>query len=132
MFVAIGDTTWKAEVADTPDTRAQGLAGRDSLLELTGMLFVFESRRTVGFWMRGMRFPLDFVWITDGCEVAQITRDAQPVATSTPPGGVLIYESEVPTAYTFEINAGEADAHGVTVGDRVRFRGIPLPSGAVC
>ena len=38
------------------------------------MLFVFPSGRTSAFWMAGMRFPLDFVWISENCTVSEITK----------------------------------------------------------
>lgn len=122
--VTIADIEWTAEVADTPEERRVGLGGRDSLPPLSGMLFVFESGLTTNFWMGGMRFPLDFIWISQDCTVSEITPDAPTLATSTLPSEIRIYQSAVPTRYTFEINAGEAALYGIQLGDRVRLEGI--------
>ncbi len=122
--VAIADIEWAAEVADTREARRIGLGGRDSLPELSGMLFVFETGLTTNFWMGGMKFPLDFIWISEDCTVSEITPDAPILATSTQPSNVRIYQSAVPTKYTFEINAGEAAYYDIQLGDKVRFEGI--------
>lgn len=93
------------------------------------MLFIFESGRTTAFWMKDMRFPLDFVWIGSDCTVVDITPDVPPPATPNSP--LPTYSSALPSAYNFEINGGETEQLGIKVGDRVRFSGISA-SGAVC
>ena len=106
--VVIGGVSFEAELAVDPSDRAKGLSGRASLKPMTGMLFVFESPTASSFWMKEMRFPLDFVWIGEDCAVVDITAEV-PAPT---PGTVLAdlprYSSLAPAAYNFEINAGEA------------------------
>ena len=34
------------------------------------------------------------------------------------------YESTVPAAYTLEVNAGQMEALGIQIGDKVRFSGV--------
>ena len=53
-------------VADTPQERAVGLSGYPGLPEDAGMLFVFPEPRQPSFWMKGMEFALDLIWIRDG------------------------------------------------------------------
>ena len=128
--VLIGEVVFAAELAMTPGDRALGLSGRESLAPRTGMLFIFETGVTSFFWMKGMLFPLDFVWVSVDCRVVDITRNVpapEPDATNLP-----LYSSTETAAYNFEINGGEADAYGLAVGDAVRFFGVPTESGAVC
>lgn len=56
---------FRVEVAQTADQQRDGLNGRDSLSEGTGMLFRFGSRTEQQVWMAGMTFPLDIAWIVD-------------------------------------------------------------------
>jgi hypothetical protein len=42
------------------------------------MLFIFESEGLYSFWMKGMRFPLDMVWINAECAVVDITKEVPP------------------------------------------------------
>ena len=95
------------------------------------MLFVFESGTASSFWMRGMRIALDFVWVSSGCEVAGVTTGVHPPEPNTADSDLPIYTSPAPAAYVFEINAGEVAAHGIAVGDFVRFLGISV-EGADC
>ncbi|MBN1870125.1 MAG: DUF192 domain-containing protein [Candidatus Omnitrophica bacterium] len=53
----------KAEVARTPEARAQGLQGRDSMPYDEGMLFVFPSSNRQSFWMKDTYIPLDIIWM---------------------------------------------------------------------
>src|SRR3989338_662243 len=53
------------ELAVTPAQRERGLSGRDRLEPRSGMLFVFEDDGVRGFWMKGMTFPIDIIWIDD-------------------------------------------------------------------
>ena len=122
--VAVGGVEFEVEVAHTPADRAKGLSGRDSLPPNTGMLFVFESGRASTFWMKGMRFPLDFVWIGGDCTVVDVAIDAPP-EPGVPDSQLVRYEPAAPAVYTLEINAGAVGAQGIGIGDEVRFSGFP-------
>ncbi len=119
-----------AEIAHTAGERNKGLSSRESLAPQTGMLFVFEAEARYGFWMVGMRFPLDFVWIGTNCEVVDITRNVPNPAPETPTSELPIYQPDAPAKYNLEINAGEADGLGIEPGDIARFEGIDIPNAA--
>lgn len=116
--VRIGDRlVILAEPARTPQERSRGLSERDALPELEGMLFFLDEPAVPSFVMRGMRFPLDFIWISAGLEVVDVTEDvphpdlAGETLTNISPG--------VPVLYVLEVNAGVVARYGVTVGQRV-------------
>ena len=128
----MGGVEFEVEIVHTPAERARGLSGRDSLRPMTGMLFVFESGKASAFWMKDMRFPLDFVWIGEECGVVDTTLNA-PQPSGAPDSALLLYESASPAAYTLEVNAGELEALGIQKGDAVRFSGFPEDVvGAAC
>lgn len=131
-YLTIGETVFGAEIADTPELRSKGLGERDSLADQTGMLFIFPSGQASSFWMKGMRFPLDFVWIGEDCTVVDLTEDVQHSPPDAPSSDLEIFESGVPAAYTFEINAGEVSKFGVVIGDEVRFHNIESESATCC
>ncbi len=64
--VKVGTKTLTAEVVKTPSALAQGLSGRETLPQGRGMLFVFSKPGVYSITMRGMRFPLDIIWVRDG------------------------------------------------------------------
>lgn len=103
------------EIADSDDERGQGLAGRDRLENDEGMLFVFDEPGRPSFWMKGMNFSLDFIWIYE--DVVVEVRENVPAAIE---GEVArTYEPTIPATMMLEVNAGWARQNGVKVGDRV-------------
>lgn len=53
----------KIEIANNWWRRFRGLSGRDKLGDTDGMLFTFPWPAKWKMCMRGMKFPLDFVWV---------------------------------------------------------------------
>ena len=127
--VEVGGAAFMVEIAASPDERSRGLSGRDRLPEGSGMLFVYNEPAVPGFWMRGMRFALDFVWIGADCEVADLTPDVPAPGPATPVGELPVYRPSTPVLFNLEVNAGSAARHDIGVGDAVRFHNIP---GGAC
>ena len=130
--ILIGDSVFVAELALTPAERTKGLSMRDSLDPRSGMLFLSRQGVAPTIWMKGMRIPLDLVWISRDCVVAQIDADVQPPAADTPDAEIPRYATDSPAAHVFEINAGEAAAYGLAEGDPIRFLGMAVETGALC
>lgn len=116
--VHIGAVTIHAEVARTVGERAQGLSDRDSLAQDGGMLFIESDDNIPAFWMRGMGFPLDFIWISRDLHVVDLTENVAPNEHTT---SVADISPGVPVLYVLEVNAGFVEAEGVQVGDVVSF-----------
>ena len=117
--LTVGDATFVVEIADTREARNRGLGGRDSLDADRGMWFVFEQPQWATFWMRGVRFPLDIVWVTDELVVSGVAPNVPPPAPGTPNSELTIYNSNVQVRYVLEINAGLAALHGIVPGAEV-------------
>lgn len=111
--VRVGAAEVGAEIADSEAERRRGLSGRDDLPEDRGMLFVYRDRAVRSYWMKGVRFPLDIIWIDRG-RVTGIEADV-PV----PQGQTPIYSSPTPADRVLEVRGGWAARHGVEPGDRV-------------
>ncbi len=105
-------------VADTPQERAAGLSGYPGLPEDAGMLFVFPEPRQPSFWMPGMKFALDLIWIRDGT-VVQIDTAVLPPPKDTPDDQLPRYHPTEPITHVLELAAGSAARYGITVGDRI-------------
>lgn len=99
--VRIEQRVWSVEIADTPAERTRGLGYRDRLCTDCGMLFVFDTPNRHSFWMKGMRFPLDLVFI-DGDRVLSVERR---VAADDP----RVFTPPAPVTAVLEVNAGGAD-----------------------
>jgi uncharacterized membrane protein (UPF0127 family) len=121
VTVTVGDASFDAEVSETSAERSLGLGERDSLAPNAGMLFVFKSEGEHGFWMKGMRFPLDFVWISADRQVVALTENVQPPEPGTPDEELELFDEDVASQYVLEINAGAVAASGIALGDVVSF-----------
>lgn len=118
--VTIRGATVHAELAATPEARAQGLSGRERLAADEAMLFLFEEPGRPGFWMPDMHFDLDLVWIRDGRIV-----DLTPFVSRREPDRV--HRPRELADVVLEVLAGTATLHGWRPGDRVRFDPPQLP-----
>lgn len=106
----------KAEVADTNEKRKQGLGGRSSLGENEGMLFIFEKADKHPFWMKGLSFPLDFVWIKED-KVIDILENILPPTSEQKDADLPIYSSKVEADKVLELNGGSIKRLNIKVGD---------------
>ena len=111
----VGKSVFKVEVANTFMSRGKGLSGHAPLTANQGMLFVFSSPSAGAFWMQGMTFPLDFVWIKNGV-VMGVTENARPMSET----GYKLYYPPVPVTNVLEINAGAVKKFGIKIGDKVQ------------
>ena len=96
------------------------------------MLFMSDTGKAGSFWMKGMRFPLDFVWISEECLVVDVTPDVPSPGPDTPDSELISYFSQERAVFTLEINAGEAADNGITVGAQARLAGVPGNRAAEC
>jgi hypothetical protein len=116
--VEVGGVSVTAEVADDEASRTRGLSGRDRLDPDAGMLFLLPGD-SPSFWMKGMRFPIDIVWIKGG-RVVDVTAGVQPPAGTNE--ALATYSPRRAASRALEVNSGWAARHGVEPGDRVRVR----------
>ncbi len=120
--VTIGGHPIRAEVAREADEHARGLGGRDGLAPGTGMVFPYGAPRRPEFWMKGMRFDIDIVWIRGGRIVDLSTfvpapRARPPSAMDTLP----TFSPREPIDAVLEVVAGTVQARGWKIGDAVAF-----------
>src|SRR4051812_21275897 len=64
--ISVGGVPLTVELAFLPADTSLGLGYRVGLVLGTGMLFLFEGPAPRTFWMRGMQFCIDIVWIENG------------------------------------------------------------------
>jgi len=118
--VTFGQTTVAVEVADTESSREQGLSGRASLMQNSGMLFVFDSPSLSGFWMKDMNFSLDMVFMDVNGKVVTVDQNLSPETYEQNPPQVFYPAS--PAVYVLEVPAGYAAAHDIVVGSQADFK----------
>lgn len=110
--LTIGPTTISVEERITPEEKQLGLSYRASLGESEGMLFVYSEDVRPGYWMKGMNFAIDIIWLDANWQIADIT---PRIAPETYPQA---FYPAVPIRYVLEVNAGFVDKHSLRVGDQ--------------
>lgn len=103
------------EQADTEAKQMMGLSGRRGMPMHHGMLFVFNESGEHCFWMKGMNFNLDIIWINENKEVVALQPNVSP---STYP------ETFCPQAtakYVIELNANAIEKYDIAVGQTLNF-----------
>lgn len=118
--ITVGDTPLSVELALEQDEQSLGLGYRNGLTPGTGMLFVFPTAEPRTFWMKGMRFCLDIVWV----ETGRITGAAESVCPD-PPGTEDAererFSSGDPVSFVLEVPAGWLAGNGYGEGTEVRI-----------
>ena len=108
------------EIADRPEEQSLGLGERDSLPWDHGMLFVYDRPDFYAFWMKGMRFSIDILWMREG-RIVEIA----PNVPFEPGGNGPTLRPRTLADSVLEVPAGYAAARGWRVGDRVKFDRTP-------
>lgn len=114
--IRIGEASFVVEIVDTEKKRQKGLSGRVDLCSHCGMLFEFDNANEYLFWMKGMLFDIDVVWI-NGDEVVGIREKISHIRG----------ENEViiaPVAFDrlLELPAGTIESVSVAVGQKVMYK----------
>lgn len=110
----IGEQEFQIEVAKDDASRMRGLSGREYLAPDQGMLFIFDTAGNHGFWMKGMKFPLDILWVRDN-RIVGITQNI-PTSNKMFPSS---YYPQAPADMVLELNAGTVQKYDLKVGDSV-------------
>lgn len=125
----IDGAKWNVEIATSTVAQARGLSYRTSLNENDGMLFIFPSSSTQHFWMIGMNFPLDMIWIGDdgagGSKVLGFTENVPAPISGTAMWKLPVYASPAGVNKVLEVNGGSVAKYHIRTGDAVV---ISLPS----
>lgn len=110
-IVEIDGHRFDVEIADSPKEHELGLSYRESMARDHGMLFIFSEAGELNFWMKGMTFPLDMIFLRDG-RVVYIAQDVP-----SPHGGIpAIVRPDLPADMVLELNAGIAEEFGIIEG----------------
>lgn len=125
--VEISDRTYELEIVADQDSRTKGLAGRESIPEGTGMLFVFPESRVRRFVMRGCLVDIDIIFL-DGAGRVVTTHHmpAEPLRKDNETaaqyeGRLTKYSSRFNSKYAIEIPGGALEELDLDPGDPINL-----------
>jgi uncharacterized membrane protein (UPF0127 family) len=116
---------YRVEIAATPESRAQGLMYRESLMEGRGMLFLFPKPSVESFWMKNCNFPIDIVWMDANRKIIFVLAHTPPCKEDPCP----TYGPKVESFYVLEIPDGASAKEKAVVGSTLVFSNIPASPG---
>jgi hypothetical protein len=111
MELTAGFHRIEAEVASTPQTRAQGLMHRRDMPQQRGMLFVFTQEAQHCMWMRNTLIPLAVAFLDDSGRILNV-EEMQPQTEAN-------HCAARPARYALEMNAGWFAQRGLKRGDQI-------------
>lgn len=108
------------KIANTPQTRIQGLSGVPALDYFDGMLFIFEAEHRAGFWMIEMKFPLDIIYLNKNKEIVEIHRNVLPCKDKN--NCPIITAADENVQFVLEVAAGEAARQSLAIGQSLIWK----------
>lgn len=99
----------EAEVANSPQTRAQGLMHRTAMALQHGMLFVFTENASHCMWMKNTNLPLAVAFLDESGKILNV-EEMQPHSE-------MNHCAARPARYALEMNAGWFARRGIKRGD---------------
>lgn len=116
--VIIEGKTFRAEFADTDKAKTIGLSKYNSIDEDFAMVFEFDKEVSPTFWMKGMKFPIDIIFVYNS-RIVHIYKNIQP--PSSEDGKLELYRVTEPTDTVVEIKAGLSDIYNFEKGGEVKI-----------
>jgi len=100
------------ELALDDSQRSYGLMFRNSLPKMSGMLFIYDSKRNLSMWMKNTFISLDILFLDEDGTIINI-------AKSTEPRSLSIINSKHEAKAVLELNGGLTNELEIMVGDRI-------------
>ena len=116
--ITIKEVELYADVAATGEQQSKGLSIKDFLNADQAMLFPFKTESEHAFWMKGMKFSIDMIWLDSNKKVVHIEPSLDPCQ----PGSTCpIYSPGANSLYVLETISGFAKKNNVTLGTQAEF-----------
>lgn len=112
--IFVRTTPVEVTLAQTDEARKRGLSGTLSLPEGRGLLMVFPENARHGIWMKGMRYPIDILWLGEEGEIVHIEESVSPESFPS------VFRPSTEARFVLEVPAGFVEIHGISLGDTVR------------
>ncbi len=113
--ITVNDQEIQVQTAISPEDQQKGLGGITCIAKNEGMLFEYDQPAYYHFWMKGMQFRLDTLWLDAN---KKVVTEYPYIDPSTYPD---TYTSYRPAKYVLELPAGEADSLGLSLNSQTSF-----------
>ena len=115
----INDFTINLDIALTDKQKHEGLSIKSSMKENEGMLFIFEEPTLQSFWMKGMKFPIDIIWLDENLSIVYIEKSLNPCKSWV---NCPSYKPTAEALYVLETISGFSEEHDLKIGDKINIK----------
>jgi hypothetical protein len=114
--VVCGDNNkFNTYIAKSNSERDKGLSVFNKIKSDEAMIFSFDVLDKYSFWMKGMKFPIDIVWLDQDKKIVDVKSD---VAVNSYPES---FAPSTESLYALEFNAGTVNNLNIKIGDICEF-----------
>ncbi|MEI6042735.1 MAG: DUF192 domain-containing protein [bacterium] len=113
--VKCGKSQFTTYITHSDSDREKGLSVFSKIKDEEAMIFTFDTPKKYSFWMKGMKFPIDIIWLDENGKIVDIAKSVQ---VNSYPNMITPSEDSL---YVLEINAGLADKSKINIGDVCTF-----------
>ncbi len=106
------------EIVKSALAEARGLSIKNEIAEDYGMLFIFSDLAIRDFWMKGMKFPIDIIWI-NGSSVVGFSENVLP-QPGVKDSDLTRYYSPTAVSRVLEMKAGSVKRLGIVAGTEIK------------
>ncbi len=114
--IKINDVSLRVELAKNSAEHYLGLSNRESLENISGMLFLFADKQNRSFVMRNMLMSIDIVFIDENTII-----DVYKNLPFDLKSQKILYQSSSPVDKVLELESGLFDYYGFKVGDKIEI-----------
>lgn len=119
--VTINNHAFYLYVVRTPKDREIGLSKYNDIPQNFGMIFLFDKPDFYSFWMKGMKFPIDIIFIKD-YRVVTVYKNVSPPKGQNE--GLLRYEPKSRADRVLEINSGLSQRYNIKENDIIKISNL--------
>lgn len=116
-YLNISNTLISLKVVSSAKSLKKGLMGVEFLEWNKGMLFEFKKEKLVHIWTKGMKIPIDILFLSKEYKINKIIKRVPPCKTPH----CTIYSSEN-TNYVIELKAGAVDKYKIDTNSSLKYR----------
>lgn len=102
-------------VSVSDSEKEKGLSVFNKIKTNEAMIFIFDTPKKYSFWMKGMKFPIDMVWLDQDKKIVDIKKD---VAVATYPE---LFAPSSDALYVLEFVSGTMDNLNIKIGEACSF-----------
>ena len=122
-IVAISKVCFKTfcfnvKLANTAAERQVGLTQTPVLKTNEGMLFLYASKGYYSYWMKGMSYPIDILWLDEHRKIISMQEGVPPCILEDCP----LFSSSQQALYVLEIPAGSSKNLRLSYGSQATFK----------